>query len=330
MVYNLQILEMIISLPIPSAIRFIKKLFLILIFCFCLLPTQLIFANAITDTLTEVGDQTGLTNYEGDVHEDAVDKRGVRNITSAILYLLDFGKYILGSVALIMFVVMGVRMVATTDSESAVTDAKKYFLAAMVGFVLILVADVAVTEIFYGQTGEVLQSQESAQSFAIRGSQEIKGIYTLIEMFLGVIATLTIIISGISMMVSTDDTSAQKKHIMMAVIGLILVGLSEVLVKDFIFDEAGSEINIATGKSIMASLSNFALSFIAVISVAAFIYGGYIYVVSYILGEQNENAKKAIIGALVGILIAAGAYAITQTLIKFEDPADTAYVELRV
>ncbi len=303
------------------------KNFIITIVLAIVLSVNFVYANAITDTLTQVGDQTGLTNYEGDIHDDAVDQRGVRNITSGILFLLDFLKYALGSIALIIFVYTGVKMVVSSEADTAITNTKKYFTSALIGFALIFVADIAVTQVFFGESGEVLQNVDSAKSAALSGAAEIRGIYTFIEMFLSFIAVLTIIISGITMMTSSDDPSGPKKHIGYAVLGLVVVGLSEVFIKDFIFDEYGSSINIETGKSIFASLSNFALSFVAVVSVAAFIYGGYLYVVSFIAGEQNDNAKKVLIGAVAGILISASAYAFTQTLIEFKDPDDSVSLE---
>ncbi|OGJ51561.1 hypothetical protein A2335_03760 [Candidatus Peregrinibacteria bacterium RIFOXYB2_FULL_32_7] len=280
-------------------------------------------ANALTDTLTEIGDQTGLTNYEGDIHSEAVDKRGIRNITSGVLYLLDFAKYILGVIALIMLVLTGVRLSSTHDASSALDEAKKYFGALLLGFALVFIADVAVTQVFFGEYGEVLSSQESAQKAALRGAEEIRGIYTFIEMFLGAIAVLAIVISGISMMISTEDSSSQKKHIGYAALGLIIVGLSEAFIKDFIFDNYGEGINIETGQSLFVSITNFAISFIAIISVAAFVYGGYVYLSSFVSGDQSEKGKKAIIGAIIGILISAGAFAVTRTLLDFEDPEDT-------
>lgn len=301
---------------------FLKKTLIVITLALYLVLPNLSYANAMTDTITEIGDNTGLTNYEGDIHQDAIDKRGVRNITSGLFYVLDFGKYALATILVLVLIYAGIRMAATSDTENSTGDAKKYFTSALIGILLIFIAPIAVKNVFFGESGDKFNSVESAQQAAIAGSDEVRGIYTFIEMFLAAIAVLTIIISGVTIVVSKEDISEPQKHIVYACAGLVLVGLSEVFIKDFIFDDHGSSINIDGGKNIFVLISNFAISFISIISVGAFVYGGYLYVGSMFGDDQAEKAKKAMIGAIIGILIAAGSYAISKTLLNFEDTAD--------
>jgi hypothetical protein len=288
---------------------------------------NLVFANTISDTINQIGNQTGLTNYEGASHVEAIDQKGVRNITSGLFYVLDFGKYVLGSIAIIIIIYMGLKMVVSSDADASLEGAKKFFTSALIGIFLILLADIIVQKVFFGQAGEVLLTEESAKQAALAGSEEIRGIYTFVEMFLAAIAVLTIVISGIRMMLSTQETSAQVKHIMYACVGLLIVGISELVVKDIIFADYGTRIDVEAAKNLVASITNFISSFIAMVSVAAFVYAGYLYTASYIAGDNLEKAKKAMIGAIAGILIAAAGFSITKTLLDFKDTADEVVIE---
>lgn len=307
----------------------IKKVFMVLfisLVTICL--NTAVFANAISDTVTEIGGGSGLTNYNQNLHSKAILAPGVANITSGLFYLLDFGKYVLGSIAVLMVVIMGVRMVATTDADKELTSTKKFFGSAFVGIMVILIADIAVQKVFFGVSGEIFQTQSSIQQAALSGASEVRGIYTFIEMFLASVAVLMIIISGISMIFSTEDTKNAKNHIAGACAGLVLVGISEIFIKDFIFANYGAGIDVATGKSLLVSMTNFASSFIAIISVAAFVYAGYLYVLSYAGGDSTAKAKKIMAGAVIGILLAAGAFAISKTLIQFDSTSTTvSYVQ---
>src|SRR3989339_265302 len=141
---------------------------------------KLIHANAITDTVTEIGDQTGLTNYEGDINSKAIDQRGIRNITSGIYYLLDLVKYILAPLAILMIIIMGVSLVTSSDSESKLGEFKKYLGSIIIGLLLIYIADIAIQKVLFGERGEVYLSIDSIRQAALAGGYELKGIYTFI------------------------------------------------------------------------------------------------------------------------------------------------------
>ncbi|MEK7085491.1 MAG: hypothetical protein AAB953_00560, partial [Patescibacteria group bacterium] len=58
--------------------------------------------------------------------------------------------------------------------------------------------------------------------------------------------------------------------------------------------------------------------FIAIFAFATLFYGGYRYVVSGGEDEVKEKVKKTIFGAVMALILALAAFAIVNTLVKFE------------
>jgi hypothetical protein len=286
-------------------------------------------SNSPLGTLNTVGGQTGLQGFyfTGGQHPDAppdYEYPGVDIAGSTAYFLMDFFKYLMSGIAIIMIVVIAIKLVVGGSSEETATKAKKGLGVAIVGLILIQLADVIVKKIFFGDQGQVLEDLTSAKEFASEGTSQIRGIVGFVEILLGAIAVLVIIINGIRIMVSGGEEEGRKKaikNIGYAAGGLVLVGLSELIVKGFIFPNQGSELpSIGVGKSIFVMITNFISGFIAVIAFVMLLYAGYLYVVAGSEENSKEKVKKLITGAVIGLVVALGAYAITNTLIKFEEP----------
>jgi uncharacterized membrane protein len=142
----------------------------------------------------------------------------------------------------------------------------------------------------------------------------------------GVLAVLMLVIAGFRMVTaytkSEEQVTKARKQIMWAIAGLILIGLSELIVKDIVFPKQGSVLpNVAGAASAIVMMTNFISSFMAVISIAMIMYGGYTYVIA--LGDQAkiQKGKKIVMGAVIGLVIAIGAYAIVNTFVTLQPPA---------
>ena len=69
-------------------------------------------------------------------------------------------------------------------------------------------------------------------------------------------------------------------------------------------------------RDFIKSIVNFALSFLGLIALVIVIYGGFLYVTDAGAGEQSEKGKKAIMYAIIGILIILSSFAIVNTVLK--------------
>lgn len=283
-------------------------------------------ATDFRSVLEEVGDKTQLENYNVTVHADASSHSGAKNITSAIFFVIDFIKYIAGTIAVLMLIINALHLLtAGKDSEEKTNKEKLFLKYSLMGLVLIFIAEEAITLAFFGTEGEALRNDEQAMEFATQGSSLVAGIYSFLEIFLGSIAVLMMVYSGFQVLVAggSDETvTSAKKRIVISSIGLIIVGLSEVIIKDVIFniDKDSGQVNVDSerGRELIVSITNFLSSMMAVIAVLAFVYAGFLYILNFGNDEMTGKAKKIMLGAVLGLVLAAAAFAIVSTVIPVQ------------
>ncbi len=273
------------------------------------------------DDLRTVGDPTQLPGFDvSGQHSNAEIEPGAAEITSVGYYLIDTVKYVIGTIAFLLIIISSVRLItAGKDVDDAVTKQKEILKYSGVALMLVFLADPIVKQVFFGAQGEVFTTEAYAKQFASEGNNQIMAVIRFVEYFIATIAVLVAIVSGLAIIVSAGDEEARTKHIkhiLYAVAGLILVGLSELIVKGIIFPQQGERLPDLVAASItIEKLTNYATSFIAFVSVAIAIYGGYLYIFGATNEENTQKAKKIIIGAVIGIVIALGAFAIVNTLL---------------
>lgn len=283
---------------------------------------QVAGAAGFRDQIKEIGDLTNLENYDTNIHANATGQGGARNITSAIFFVIDLVKYLLGSIAVLMLILNAIKMItAGKDSEEEITKEKTFLKYALMGLVMVFISEEAVKLAFFGEEGNVLRSEASAAQFGAGGSELIRGLYTFVEVFMGSIAVLMMVYSALEILVgggNEEAATAGKKRVFVASIGLIVIGISELVIKDIIFKNQGTEVDVARGQELIISLTNFLVSAIGTIAVAAFVYAGFLYILNFGNDDMTGKAKKIMGGAVIGIVLAAAAFAIVSTIIPVE------------
>lgn len=73
---------------------------------------------------------------------------------------------------------------------------------------------------------------------------------------------------------------------------------------------------VKSGREFVIKVVNYALGFLGLFAVLIVIYGGFLYVSSAGESEGPEKGKKAIMYAIIGIIIIFGSYAIVNTVLK--------------
>lgn len=287
-----------------------------------MVDTQNVFAQVadVSEFIKDIGEDAELYNpvEDDEAHRRALDIEGISTLQTVIFQMIDVVKYMLGSLAVLVMAILGIRLTVSTKSEEKITEAKTHLTYLLIGFVLIMIADYFVANVLYGAEGEVLATEESARFFSRQGSLELQRIYTGVEAFVGVIAVLVIIINGFRIVVSAgEEIDTQKKAIMWAVVGLVIIGIAELVIKDIIFAEQGSTLNIPRGIDLIVTLTNFITGFVAFLSVALIVYAGIQFVISFVSEGSNDKGKKALLAAIIGIIVVAGSYALTSTIIAF-------------
>lgn len=311
-------------------IRFFLSLGVFLVVLSSVLAVQMpTFAQVPTfsQNLTQINQYSKLPDFGTAGHSNASYEAGASNITSAILYAVDLAKYLLGTIAVLMIIISGIRLITSMKNvEEVATKQKENLKYAIIGLVIVIAADALVKTVFYGEYGEIFKSQTDAQSAAQAGTAQVKGIYTAIELIMATLAVLMIVIAGFMYITSAgkeEQMTKAKKQITWAVVGLIVTAMAEFVVKDIVFPVQGTQLpNIAIASMLIVSITNFVSGFVASIAIAMMMYGGYLYVIDMGKEEQAGKAKKVFTGAIIGLLLAMAAFGIVNTVIKLEPLAD--------
>lgn len=288
-----------------------------------LVTAQIAPAGPAGGVLSDIGKSTQLPDFTTKGHSSSSIEPGASNITSALYYVIDFIKYFMGTIAVVMLIFSGVRLVTAGDKiEEIAPKMKENIKYAIIGLIVIMISDVMIKQVFFGEMGEVYRSEADAQLAAERGTEQIRGLYNFIEVFVGVVAVLMIVIAGFRLVVqgSNEETLAKaKKQVAYAAAGIMVIGLSELVVKDIVFPKQGSQLSdVNKANELIVTITNFASSFIATIAVAILMYAGVLYVTAAGDESKTEKAKKMFGQAVIGILIALAAYGVVNTVIQFQ------------
>jgi hypothetical protein len=305
-------------------IRLVKSLLLYLgmvtvVMCFA----GSALAQNITSELSGLSQQIKLPSFQEAGHAEASYESGASNITSAILYAVDLLKYMMGTVAVMIIIAIGVRLITAGKNIEEISPKMKEALKyVLIGLVVIIMSQEVIKGVFFGEQGEVFRSQTDIQLAAEKGTEELRGLYRMMELFMGTIAVLIIVVTGFRLVTSggnEDVVNKSKKSITYAVIGLIVLGLSELFVKDIIFPKQGSSLpDVVRAQQQIVTMTNFASSFITLAAIDMLMYGGFLYVTAAGKEDNTGKAKKVIFGAVIGLIIAMAAYGIVNTVIKVE------------
>lgn len=303
-----------------------RKAILAITFCIILLNGVLTFqqpASAQFEILDDVGKQVELPGAKNPLyHGSSAADAGAAEITSIIFKVIDVVKYLVGSLAVAWLIISGVRLVtAGKDVEKVSESQKKNIFYSIVALLIVIVADQLV-KVFFGDTGDVFENEATAKQMAQEGAKLIEGIYGFATKFIGALSVLVIAGSGVGISMSWGNEDTMKKHrnrILWALGALIVVGIAEFVVKEIIFPEAGKTLpNTEKAKILIVKLTNFVSGFISTIAVLVCIYAGYLYATGAANEENTKKAKTLITGAVIGLLIALGAFALVNTVVKLE------------
>lgn len=162
-------------------------------------------------------------------------------------FLVTFLKYIIGSIAILMIVRSGLRMITMGSKEDEVALDKKNITYGVVGLILIIISNTAISKVFYKvdlshypTTGGAGISFDPGQ-----GVKEIVGATNLIVSIVGPAAVLALIAGAIMYVTAggNEDTQGKAKRLItMTIIGIIVIFGAFAIVSTFIsgrFDSAG-------------------------------------------------------------------------------------------
>lgn len=277
--------------------------------------------------LNDIGGKTGLPSFAGRFDDRSSVDPGADLLTTLVFQAIDFIKLLLGTIAVIFVIISGVRLVTSGDKAEEVFQKEKQAMRMIIyGLVLVIIADDLVLKVFFGDYGECITSASNAKDCAKVGSSLVKGLYSLGLSLMATIAVFVIVLSAFQIITAfgkDEDMDKEKKRIGMAVIGLIIAGIGEFVVKGIVFPESGTKtIDIEQAKKLVLMVTNFVAAFIGAGAFIMFFYAGYLYVAAAGNEEQTGKAKKILLSAVIGILIALAAYGLVNTVTNIEAETD--------
>lgn len=145
-------------------------------------------------------------------------------VTQGVGSVVTYLKLITSITLLVNIVVQAMRLISSQGEEAQVTKAKDRFIAGFIGAGIIMLANVIAVSVVPGYGGSV--------QLAV----EIAGIANYILVILGFLSLLAMVIAGIMLIVSIDETMKDKAKniIKTSLIGIIVVLTSYALVTAFI------------------------------------------------------------------------------------------------
>lgn len=286
--------------------------------------------------LQEVGHTEELDHYPDfgatGQHPDAppdYGQEGIGTLTSPLYWAIDLFRFLISGIAMIVIITSAIRLISS-DSEEEAKKVKNNMIYGIVGLVVIQLADILVKRMFFGEQGEAFEDIGTAEIYAEESIRQFRGIIGMVEVFIAAVAVLAIIIRGYVVLTSAgeeEEITKAKTHVIYAVVGLVIVLISEIVVRGVIFPESGEKLpDVDRAKRILVTIASYLSGFVAIFAFATLFYGGYQYVVSGGNEEANETIKKIFIGGTIALLLSLGAYAAVNTLIEFEPGPDTAEV----
>ncbi len=291
------------------------------------------------EKLTEIAGRSGLPQYNvgtgagSGPHEslatsDLGGEIGIPAVLSPIMYAIDLFRFVVSSIAIVVIVIASIKLISTSTEEDA-AKSKNNLIMGIIGLLIIQMADVAVKKVFFGETGDLFVERgtylETYLTAEEGGINFFRGILGFINILIGAIAILVLVVRGFTLIVSGGDEEAMgkaKKHVLYAIIGLVVVGISEIVVRGVIFparwenvEELELEmVNVANANTVIISLTNYISSFVSILAFVALFFAGYKYVISGGNEEAIQSVKKTFVSAFIALLLAMGAFAIVNTL----------------
>lgn len=291
--------------------RNIFLLIVLIIFACSIYSTAAAESRLPTEWKTSIEKSEGLQTLQSTASDDGVEI--IRTIVGK--NLVGLFKYIFIGIALIFMGMYAYMLSIGTGEEEQMSEQRKNFLFAIVGFTVIGLATKIV---------EVVDpyKNQAFQQNIIDGKQAesvLQTISTYLEMGLGIIAILIILYGAILMITSNGDeerSGSGKNILLYGFIGIAMVMLAKVLVTTVFYPAsaiAGDSIGDKEAKNFIIEgigLLKFALEFLVIGILVAFVISGFLYLTAGEDDEQAERAKRTLIWTIIGGIVVLTSYGI--------------------
>ncbi|QQR54920.1 hypothetical protein IPG41_07140 [Candidatus Peregrinibacteria bacterium] len=234
-------------------------------------------------------------------------------------------RIILGGLAVLFIVVSGFTMVVSGDNEETAKTQRKSIVYGCIGLMMISIAG-PIAEVFDYRQGNFISDPSDFTERVRIFDNVTQLIITFLKYLLGGLATLMAVRAGAMLVMSgdnDDDVSKAKKQLTLSLAGLMLIFVSNLVIRRIFYVATYSTNAEATIVQLdqnefirqLVAVTNLMISFLGPIMMLGIVIGGFLYVTSQGEEEKTGLAKKIITNSIIGIVIIYGAFALVSTLI---------------
>ncbi|QQS58807.1 hypothetical protein IPN35_04350 [Candidatus Peregrinibacteria bacterium] len=244
-------------------------------------------------------------------------------LSNGIKAAVEVIRLFLGMIAIIWITWSGIQIIFSGGNEESVKNGKRGITWALLGLVFSLVLDIIIFDILDLRN---LTTPELINTAAKETTLLVLNALSWFQSLIIIAAVAFLLISGWNMISAFGDTekiSQQKTVLTWVGVGVVVILLNEVLVKQVLYPYMLSGDGIvkyspdaARGIHEITAILRYFLGFLAVISLAILVYGGGLWISAFGDEERIESGKKTVRGAIIGIIIILTSYALVATFVS--------------
>lgn len=252
-----------------------------------------------------------------------------RNLAGRIV---DNVRYIIGAVAVVVFIVSGVKLITGGGNEETYSKETTNLTFAIVGLAFVVLAGdlAAILEV---DKGGFLKAPNVMTQKGRLFNQAVQIIITFIKYIIGSVSVVYIVRSGTRLVLmggNEEEIGKAQKNIFYGFLGLIIILTSNSIINTVFFKIDANKIPgnegvnpaadpVALAKTI-AGMTNLVAAIAGPFTLLSLMAGALMYTFAAGDEEKTGKAKKIIMWSAVGLIIIYGAFAIVSTFVarRFE------------
>jgi len=279
-------------------------------------------------------EDSGLRDYTFNPDKGGENKPGQKGDVKfrvMVEYAVKYLQKIFLVIAVLFFVWGGAELIIGKGDEEKFKTKKRLILSTAVGFIILLLAGIAVDQVFFGgevardasgkitgdaftKAGNFLSNEDTAQSAATAGYTQLTGLFQYFTSWVVMAGVAYMIFSALKVIIAGGEDENQitglKKRVVFSILGMIILVSTQKFIS--LFQDSDNKLSMPQADKIIELLVdwiNFALGFVGILSIVALIWGGVRLVTSMGQDEQSvEDAKRTIFSSIIGLVIAFSAW----------------------
>jgi|CXWL01.1.fsa_nt_gi hypothetical protein len=232
----------------------------------------------------------------------------------------SFMSLVMGAVAIFALFIAGYQLITAQSAVTEeITTQKMNVIYIIIGLVVFGLSGRVVYDYLFFQEGSYLLTEQALLGQASRTVEEIIRVVNLFLSFSGGIAILILVVSALRLVINPgaeEEVEKEKKLVGYTAVGIIIIGLSNVLINQIVFPGGGYEgVNVTAFEQQLKGLSNYILGFMGVGIFATLVISGVLMVANQGDEDTFTKIKTTMKYILIGTIVVFSAYTIVATLL---------------